>query len=477
MNEAAQNQPKFTSEVILETVERLTRQAGGKQFVVVGDSPFDIKDSDLFLHRHITDMKKKEYAEDHFNVKYFDVKTLGIDAPQIWHILEREDKTDEEHLSLYPTMSLLQVQAKKNKDIPIFYVLAMEVMDTTDFGQYSRHFLIAEDDAVEKTIKYMMDVKEEYERMMTVGKYITVVGSKSRDAKKYKLSTNVKWNDLYLEQSTKQMLRSDIEFWLHNEEAFKKNDLPHKRSYFLVGPPGNGKSMSIKILASEYPQLSFYTFDFDANVATQEGTLSERLFALPSMAQKHKPAVIIFEDLDRYFAYANEKPTSLSPILQVLDGVIDIGGLMFIATANHPELLDEALATRKGRFDLQITFKNPDEKQRMGFLKRLFANKVDFDEKTTDDIVSITEGTSYAFIKSIYERTLFRCLKEDGSIDVCQDDVLQTMLGEMDYLKRLMSKKQGTGSIMGGTVFDAFENEYTEKLVPPGSSSENDYDY
>jgi SpoVK/Ycf46/Vps4 family AAA+-type ATPase len=46
----------------------------------------------------------------------------------------------------------------------------------------------------------------------------------------------------------------------------------------------------------------------------------------------------------------------LGDLLEVLDGMVEVSGRMYIMTSNHPEVLDPALC-RPGRIDLQHEFK------------------------------------------------------------------------------------------------------------------------
>ena len=56
-----------------------------------------------------------------------------------------------------------------------------------------------------------------------------------------------------------------------------------------------------------------------------------------------------------------DDPFTLSDLLELLDGVIEVEGRVIIATTNHPELIDPAL-TRPGRFDVIVEFTNMSRK-------------------------------------------------------------------------------------------------------------------
>jgi SpoVK/Ycf46/Vps4 family AAA+-type ATPase len=85
------------------------------------------------------------------------------------------------------------------------------------------------------------------------------------------------------------------------------------------------------------------------------------------------PAVVILEDLDLMtksrgnpYAFA-VKDDVTGELLQVLSGGSAYADIVTIATTNHPEAIDEALAKRAGRFDAHIRmgYPNDDDKQRI----------------------------------------------------------------------------------------------------------------
>jgi SpoVK/Ycf46/Vps4 family AAA+-type ATPase len=95
--------------------------------------------------------------------------------------------------------------------------------------------------------------------------------------------------------------------------------------------------------------------------------------AVYHLAQMIAPSVVILEDLDlitksRENPYATvSKDDVTGELLQVLSGGSAYGDVITIATTNHPEAIDEALAKRAGRFDAHVRMGYPsdDEKQRI----------------------------------------------------------------------------------------------------------------
>ncbi len=76
----------------------------------------------------------------------------------------------------------------------------------------------------------------------------------------------------------------------------------------------------------------------------------------------------------------NDDDVNLSCFLNVLDGVIELEGLVFFMTTNHPEKIDEALI-RPGRIDFKYEFKKASVKT----VKEMLKFKYELNENDTKD--------------------------------------------------------------------------------------------
>jgi hypothetical protein len=79
------------------------------------------------------------------------------------------------------------------------------------------------------------------------------------------------------------------------------------------------------------------------------------LTAMFREAAQSTPAVVVFEDLDRCYPVDKEQEPvsriSLQQLLNHLDGIGNQDGIIVVATANNPSILDAAILRRPGRFD------------------------------------------------------------------------------------------------------------------------------
>jgi hypothetical protein len=70
------------------------------------------------------------------------------------------------------------------------------------------------------------------------------------------------WNDIVLEKDFLEGLRRDTRTFFESAKIYKDIGVTWKRGLLLLGPPGNGKTESIKVLLKESGQSSLYVKSF-----------------------------------------------------------------------------------------------------------------------------------------------------------------------------------------------------------------------
>lgn len=163
-------------------------------------------------------------------------------------------------------------------------------------------------------------------------------------------------------------VRAELDFIaasIRNREMLKAEGLSIRRGLLLSGPPGDGKSTAIECFVNDIAG--------EASVIIVEAV--DHIRAVYHLAQTLAPAVVILEDLDLmtksrqnpYSYAAISKDDITGELFQVLSGGSAYADIVTIATTNHPESIDEALAKRAGRFDAHIRMGYPSDadKQRI----------------------------------------------------------------------------------------------------------------
>ncbi|KAJ7765062.1 P-loop containing nucleoside triphosphate hydrolase protein [Mycena maculata] len=212
------------------------------------------------------------------------------------------------------------------------------------------------------------------------------------------------WKDVVLKDEFKKNLKKDVYGFFKSEAIYKELAIPWKRGLILWGPPGNGKTISIKVIVKTCDALGFaplYVKSFQSYKG-EEGAMMDVF----DKARQLSPCVIVLEDLD---ALINDRNRSF--FLNQLDGLQGNDGLLVIGTTNHFERLDPGLSTRPSRFDRKYLFDDPSREERALYVKywqnKLKSNKeIEFPDSLVDEVTDLTPKFSFAYLKEAFVSTL-----------------------------------------------------------------------
>lgn len=194
-------------------------------------------------------------------------------------------------------------------------------------------------------------------------------------------------------------------FW-NKEDIFKKFGLLFKRGILLYGPSGCGKTSIIRQLCDEVMKRDGVVVSVSDMEDTQGILLKLREI------EPNRPILTIFEDIEKMM----DDSDKASDVLSFLDGEKQISNIVHLATTNKPDILEDRLLRRPGRFDLVIGLNPPVAEARRMYLKRLLGD--DIEEIKLARIVDDTEGMGLAHLRELvvsiaclgidYESTLKR---------------------------------------------------------------------
>ena len=148
------------------------------------------------------------------------------------------------------------------------------------------------------------------------------------------------------------------------------------------------------------------------------------------IARKLSPTLLIIEDIDTTGALnrrISDHPL-LGEFLQAMDGVVPNDGVITVATTNHSESIDPAIADRPGRFDRIIEVGPPSLKQRVHILERLL-EKLEVPNFHRDAISTIakgTEGLTGAWLREIVQSAVIRAMSH-GREQITLTDLSKAM--------------------------------------------------
>lgn len=237
------------------------------------------------------------------------------------------------------------------------------------------------------------------------------------------------FDNLILRDTLKEAIQKDFTQFFNSRETYERYGIPWRRGAIFTGPPGNGKTHTVKALINSLNRPCLYVRNF-----TGDGTEQANMAEVFKRARR-APTVVVLEDLDAMITQANR-----AFFLNELDGFRANTGVVVLATTNHPEKLDTAILDRPSRFDRKYAFDLPADPERLAYIEKWnseLQQELRVSRTAAAAIVKKTKGFSFAYLKELIVGSMTQWLSESGKMSM--DDVL---LGQADLLRAQVNGKR-----------------------------------
>ncbi|MFQ5891511.1 MAG: CDC48 family AAA ATPase [Candidatus Methanofastidiosia archaeon] len=226
---------------------------------------------------------------------------------------------------------------------------------------------------------------------------------------------NVSWEDIGGLEKVKRDLIETVELPLKDPEVFKEMGIKPPRGIFLYGPPGCGKTLLVKAVATE-SDANFISVKGPEIFSKWVGESERAIREIFRKARQVSPTVVFFDEIDSLaFSRGMEVGARVGErvvdqILTEIDGLEEMNDVVVIAATNRPDLVDSGLL-RPGRLDRLILVPPPDEEARLEIL-RIHTKRMPLKNVDLEAIAAQSKGFSGADLAGICTEAGMLALRE-----------------------------------------------------------------
>jgi hypothetical protein len=158
------------------------------------------------------------------------------------------------------------------------------------------------------------------------------------------------------DMATETVLDEVRKFW-DSESKYRTHKLLYKRGIILWGPPGGGKTVTVKLLMNELVRRD--------GLVIVAGPINLTVLCLKAVRriEPGRNLIVVLEDIDEIINYNGE-----AQVLSMLDGENNVDNILHLATTNYPERLGARIINRPSRFDRRVYVGLPSPEARRAYL-------------------------------------------------------------------------------------------------------------
>ena len=235
-------------------------------------------------------------------------------------------------------------------------------------------------------------------------------------------------------------VREMIELPLKHPELFRRLGIDPPKGVLLHGPPGTGKTMIAKAVATE-TNAHFTVINGPEIISKYYGESEKQLREIFDEAANNAPAIVFVDEIDsicpkREDVSGEVERRVVAQMLTLMDGMQGRDNVIVIGATNRRDALDPALR-RPGRFDREIEIGVPDREGRKEILDvhtRQMPIADDFDvDWVLENSYGFVGADLAALVREAAMKALRRYLPEiDLEEDTIPPEVLEKMEVRMD---------------------------------------------
>ncbi|GMH20791.1 hypothetical protein Nepgr_022633 [Nepenthes gracilis] len=225
---------------------------------------------------------------------------------------------------------------------------------------------------------------------------------------------DVKWESIKGLENAKPLLKEAVVMPIKYPKYFTGLLSPWK-GILLFGPPGTGKTMLAKAVATEC-KTTFFNISASSVVSKWRGDSEKLVRVLFELARHHAPSTIFIDEIDSIISQRGEGRSEheasrrlKTELLIQMDGLMKTDELVFVlAATNLPWELDAAMLRR---LEKRILVPLPGPEARRAMFEELLPSASEVDRLPYDLLVERTEGFSGSDIRLVCKEAAMQPLR------------------------------------------------------------------
>ncbi|MFQ6025279.1 MAG: AAA family ATPase, partial [Nitrosopumilaceae archaeon] len=229
--------------------------------------------------------------------------------------------------------------------------------------------------------------------------------------------SKVWWKDVGGLEELKKTLRDNLISTLKEPSKFQKMGVKPPKGALLYGPPGCGKTLLARALATESGGNMILVRGPEI-LSKWVGESEKAIREIFRKAKASSPCIIIFDELDSLARIKSGEDMGINETLlsQMLTEMEDAGSsrVIILGITNRPDLLDNSLL-RPGRLDLKLYVHPPEEKGRLEIIKILTQAMPLSNDVQLKEIALATQNYSGADLAALCREAAVHAMQSNSS--------------------------------------------------------------
>ena len=231
-------------------------------------------------------------------------------------------------------------------------------------------------------------------------------------------------------------VREMIELPLKHPELFRRLGIDPPKGVLLHGPPGTGKTMIAKAVATE-TNAHFTSINGPEIISKYYGESEKQLREIFDEAANNAPAIVFVDEIDsicpkREDVSGDGERRVVAQMLTLMDGMQGRDNVIVIGATNRRDAMDPALR-RPGRFDREIEIGVPDREGRKEILDVHTRQMPIADDFDVDWVLENSYGFVGADLAALVRESAMKALRRYlPEIDLDEETIPPEVLEKME---------------------------------------------